>query len=433
MKKLFVIIIGIVLVAGCTKEDKPELPMLFTTDASDITPTSATSGGNIIADGGAPITIRGVVWSTLANPTIGLSTKTNDGTGTSSFTSSVVGLTANTKYYVRAFATNEAGTAYGKEVSFTTLSGVAVLTTITPNAITTTSYTSGGSISSDGGSVITARGVVWGTSMNPTIDLNTKTNNGSGTGSFTSSITELATNTKYFLRAYAINATGKVYYGNEESFVTLVPIILPSVTIGNQIWTDKNLNVSTYSDGTEIPQVTDQNEWNNLTTGAWCYYNNGSKNGEIYGKLYNWYAVAGIWNEASKTDETIRKKLAPAGWHVPTKSEWLVLIDLFGGQSIAGGSLKETGIVHWKSPNSAATNASGLTGLPGGYRSYMIDFGGISFFRAIQEQGLWWSSSYADMYNLAWYIGMNYNYINGPAGPGPSNKKEGYSVRCIKD
>lgn len=99
------------------------------------------------------------------------------------------------------------------------------------------------------------------------------------------------------------------------------------ITIGTQIWSNTNLDVTTYRDGTPIPQVTDPTAWVNLTTGAWCYYNNDPANGAIYGKLYNWYAVAGIHDAASLNDPSLRKQLAPQGWHIPTDAEWTTLTD----------------------------------------------------------------------------------------------------------
>jgi len=414
MKKLLVIILGIVLVAGCTKEDKPELPTISTTDVSDITPTSAISGGNITADGGAPITVRGIVWSTLANPTIDLSTKTNDGTGTSSFLSSIIGLTANTKYYVRAYATNEAGTAYGTEVSFTTLDGIIVLTTNQINTITPSSAASGGSISSDGGVNITAKGLVWSTSTNPTIALNTKTNEGSGINAFSSTVTGLNLNTKYYVRAYATNIIG-TFYGSEVNFTT--PTSLGA--IGSQIWDTTNLNVVTYSDGTPIPQVTDPTQWRKLTTGAWCYFNNDSAKGTTYGKLYNWFAVAGIYNEASKTDITKRKKLAPTGYHIPSDSEWTILTDYLGGENAAASKIKEAGMLHWAS-YADGINTSGFNGLPGNCRYPDGTFYDIGM-------GYWWTSSeenipYYFCRILGAYVAKNGFY-----------QTYGLSVRCVKD
>jgi hypothetical protein len=192
---------------------------ITTVDISEITATSAVSGGNITNDGGSPITARGVCWSIDPNPTIS-STKTTDGSGTGSFTSNLTGLTSGLKYYVRAYATNAAGTAYGLSFYFNTLTaaGYPILTTTAISAISATSSASGGNITSDGGAAITARGVCWSTSSNPTIS-NNKTTDGNGTGSFTSNLTGLTSATKYYVRAFATNSAGTAY-GNEVNFTT---------------------------------------------------------------------------------------------------------------------------------------------------------------------------------------------------------------------
>jgi uncharacterized protein (TIGR02145 family) len=197
-------------------------------------------------------------------------------------------------------------------------------------------------------------------------------------------------------------------------------------------FTKQNLNVSKYSDGTLIPQVTDPTQWENLTTGAWCYYNNNPANGAVYGKLYNWYAAAGIYDAASLANPALRKKLAPAGWHVPTDSEWSNLINCLdpnanGGSTfpnIAGGKMKSTGTSLWSSPNTAATNESGFSGLPGGFRNSSGTFFSIGF------NGLWWSSSEVSTAS-AWdrYLSSN----AGNAYRGNYSKGNGLSVRCIRD
>ena len=150
--------------------------------------------------------------------------------------------------------------------------------------------------------------------------------------------------------------------------------------IGDQIWATKNLDVATYRNGDAIPQVQDIAAWANLNTGAWCYYENTT----TYGKLYNWYAV----NDP--------RGLAPIGFHIPSEAEWTRLIEYLGGDYIAGGKMKESGTSHWISPNTDATNSSGFTGLPGGYRNNNGTFGGIGAY------GYWWSSSEIDTY-YAWY------------------------------
>jgi hypothetical protein len=170
------------------------------------------------------VTARGVVWSTSVSPTVALSTRTIDGTGTGSFTSSITGLAGSTTYYVRAYATNSAGTAYGAQLTIATSAPVApTLTTTTLSAVTATTASSGGNITTDGGAGVTQRGVVWSTSVNPTVALSTKTTEGAGSGSFASAITSLVTNTTYYVRAYATNSVGTAY-GNEYSFTTLLAI-----------------------------------------------------------------------------------------------------------------------------------------------------------------------------------------------------------------
>lgn len=195
----------------------------------------------------------------------------------------------------------------------------------------------------------------------------------------------------------------------------------PSVAIGTQIWGTTNLDVTTYRDGAPIPQVTDPNQWQNLTTGAWCYYNNDPTNNATYGKLYNWYAVAGIHDNDPNTPNKI---LAPIGWHVPSDTEWTTLTTFLGGESIAGGKMKSTGTSLWQSPNTGATNSSGFTGLPAGLRNFLSTFGNIG------SNGFWWSLSENDTTSaLPRYL----DYLSGTAFGSLGNKPNGFSVRCVKD
>ena len=209
--------------------------------------------------------------------------------------------------------------------------------------------------------------------------------------------------------------------GDKIQFQVRAYMDAETIVIGTQEWTGKNLDVSTYSDGSVIPKVTDPTQWYNLTTGAWCYYNNDPANGATFGKLYNWYAVAGIWNEASKTDASQRKKLAPTGYHVPSFSEWTTLTTYLGGDVVAGGKMKST--ILW-SPNTEATNTSGFNGLPAGYRYYDGTFGDIG------NNGYWWSSS-EDSTTNSWY--RNLYYYNGTAYRNYYDKIYGFSVRCLRD
>ena len=191
----------------------------------------------------------------------------------------------------------------------------------------------------------------------------------------------------------------------------------PDVEICGKIWMGCNLDVDTYRNGDPIPEVTNATQWANLKTGAWCYYNNDPVNSEIYGKLYNWYAV----NDP--------RGLAPDGWHIPTDSEWTELENCLGGSSVAGGKLKSTGTIEggdglWVSPNAGATNEIGFSALPGGYRK---DNGA---FDAVGGYGGWWSATEYGA-TAAWDRYLCYNYPSIIRG---SNYKEsGFSVRCVMD
>jgi len=406
-----------VTVDGRTSNEFPFLlnqsPILTTTAITNIQPSSATSGGTITSDGGLTITARGVCWSTTPSPTIADS-KTTNGAGIGSFTSNFAGLTANTPYYVRAYATNSSGTGYGNEELFTTTQGQEpVLTTTAVSNITQTTASGGGTITSDGGFTVTARGVCWSTAPSPTI-ADSKTTNGAGIGSFTSNLAGLTANTPYYVRAYATNSAG-TGYGDEVSFTTQTGSGGGSVTIGSQVWMDKNLDVATYRNGDPIPQVTDAATWAGLTTGAWCWYNNDPAMGAIYGKLYNWYAV----NDP--------RGLAPAGWHVPSDAEWTTLTTYLGGDAVAGGKMKEGGYTHWSSPNAGADNSSGFTALPGGYRG--INHGS---FDGMGSFGHWWSSTEYSA-SGAWYRILGYYYAEVYRYYGNFGKSFGFSVRCVRD
>jgi hypothetical protein len=226
----------VIYILGCSKGNNGgnsagniSLAAVTVISASGVGTTTATTGGNISSDGGSSISARGVCWNTATNPTI-LNSKTVDGSGAGSFTSNITGLTPNTTYYIRAYATNSAGTAYSssEEVFTTVAPGVLATVTVTlGSGVGTTSITTGGNVTSDGGSVVTARGVCWSTSQNPTIS-NPKTVDGSGTGSFTSNVTGLTPNTIYYVRAYATNNAGTAYSASQFTFQTS-----PSHSIGD--------------------------------------------------------------------------------------------------------------------------------------------------------------------------------------------------------
>jgi uncharacterized protein (TIGR02145 family) len=393
------------------------LASLTTAAVTAINEASATSGGTISTDGGAVITQRGVCWSTSANPTIS-DNKTINGADKGTFTSSITGLTPGTTYHVRAYATNSAGTSYGNDVFFTTHAFYPILTTTAISSPTATSASGGGNISSDGGATVTARGVCWSIAHYP-MTADAKSTDGTGTGSFTSNLTGLISGTTYYVRAYATNSIGTAY-GNEVSFMTLETMgtvtdadnnIYQTLSIGTQMWMKENLKTTKLNDGTLIPLVTD-NTWSTLTTPAFGWYNNDvATYKEIYGGYYNFYTVS-------------TGKLCPAGWRVPSDADWMALFSFLGGTSIAGGKLKETGTTHWLGPNTGATNESGFTGLPGGYR-----FPGDGSYGGITQLANWWTATQQDP-NMGFHKQLQWDTsVIGQAG---GVKTWGRNVRCVK-
>jgi len=325
-------------------------------------------------------------------------------------------------YSIMAYAGNNTSNTVTTQVTPILTAGI---TTAVISAVTYNSVQSGGYVTTDGGAPITARGICWSTNQNPTI-ADIKTTNGTGTGNFTSSITGLSNNTTYYVRAYATNAIGTAY-GAVNSVILYMntpstPIadidgnVYKTVKIGDQTWMAENLKVTKYRNGNTIPIVTDYTSWANLTSGAYSDFYNDPNNGVIYGHLYNFYTVLD------------NRQLCPTGWHIPSDAEFTTLTNFLGGESVAGGKLKEVGTTHWNSSNIGADNISGFTGLAGGFRG---DNG--SFYYNVGTTGNWWSSTEYDA-NNGIYRGLAYNTTIFSRSYGAYfGKKGGCSIRCIKD
>lgn len=408
------------LFQGCKKATIPELT---TAAITDVGLNSAVSGGTIIADGGEDITEKGVCWSTTTNPTVADS-KTSDGKGTANFTSNLVGLEEGTPYYVRAYATNEVGTAYGNELTFTTTQVTgAVLTTTEATNITSTTATAGGNITDAGGGTIMARGICWGTAPNPTITGN-KTSNGTSTGTFTGNLAPLTDGTTYYYRAYATNSSGTTY-GQEFNFITPVTDIegnmYKTVVIGTKVWMAENLKVTKFNDNSEITLASESVDWIVLTGAGYCWYNNDPEfNKPIYGALYNWFAAS-------------TSNICPTGWHVPTDGEYNALevalglpqadVDIWGLRGTDHGS-KMKSTTGWNT-GQTGTNTSGFTALPGGYRYYSD-----GTYQGQNSYEYFWTATEHDA-ERGWYRRLAGTETG--VYKASTDKRAGKAIRCVKN
>ncbi len=423
-----------------------ELPLVTTNSVTDITSTTATCGGNVVYEGSSAVTARGVCWSTSQNPTVGDS-HTEDGNGQGSFVSTLTNLTAGTTYYVRTYAINCTDTAYGEEVSFTAIK-VPTVTTTAISSIASTTATSGGNVTDDGGATVTARGVCWSTSHNPTTS-NSKTTNGTGIGSFTSSLTGLTAGTTYYVRAYATNSAG-TEYGNEVSFTTTIPDgsscgtcrdydgnNYSTVQIGNQCWMKSNLRTKHYADGTAIQAYVQGNPSTPYTTPyyySFKYAVSGSAlNASTYGYGYNGTAVMKNASSSNSNPSGVQG-ICPNGWHLPSRAEWNQLINYVQSQSqylcgtsgiaaaLATSGWGDPGSSHTCSVGRNANNATGFSARPTDYTSvcspYCYDYGYRTYFVTSTLNG---------QYNYCVKI------LDTSVNPSFVSDASGGAVRCVKD
>ncbi len=420
-----------------------DAPVLAIDSIAEITLSSVKIAVTVISDGGAGVVARGVCLGTTQNPTL-INSHTEDGTGTGSFTSGFSGLECGTTYYVRAYATNNATTAYSTQVNFATLDcppGPPGVSTRGVSSTTRTSTVSGGNVSGDGGAPVSARGVCWSTLPDPTV-ADDHTTDGSGTGNFTSQVTGLTTGTTYYIRAYAVNSLG-TGYGNTVSFTTRAdPVtdhdgnVYETVIIGEQTWMAENLKVTHYADGTAIEYVPDTVDWEYLASRekAYSYYANDSAFGDTYGYLYTSAAARNGLSDIESNPSGIQG-VCPDGWHIPSDAEWIQLEVVLGMDpstatrmdwrgSPVGNRLKATEAEHWNTEE--GTNTSGFTGLGAGYRNT------AGAYMNLYDRAYFWSATAGgdDRYCFV--------RILGATEPGVgrfrySVDSHGCSVRCVKD
>ena len=417
------------------------IPSVTTNIASNITSTTAVSGGTVISDGGALVTVRGVCYSTSPNPSTADSV-TNDGLGIGAFTSNIASLSPGTTYYVRAYAINVVGIAYGNEGSFTTPAVLPIVTTTAVSNIMKNSASSGGDVTYDGGASITGRGVCWSTSHNPTT-ANSHTSDSTGTGVFVSSLTGLNPQTTYYVRAYAINSVGTAY-GNEETFTsqnvcggdTSVTDIDNNtygiVAIGTQCWMKENLRTTRYPNGALIATG-----YANTSSSTGYYYHimGNSGNDAVYGLAYNWVAAMNGEAQSNSIPSGVQG-VCPNGWHLPSKAEVDILINFVTGDYGCSASQNGKPLAadeNWNSDGGNCTigndisknNSSGFSMQPAGHVLYdgnYNDFG---------NQARMWTSTEVSS-NKAYYLWFA-NYEDHVHYNEWSEYFYSYSVRCIKN
>jgi uncharacterized protein (TIGR02145 family) len=425
--KILLFCVLILVLTSCKKKETNQvqitLATITTIAPTNITASTATIGGNITSNGGGSIYQKGICYSINTNPSKTDSIVYNRDTS-NNFTCTLSGLTPNTLYYAKAFAINNAGISYGNQQTFTTLKqqGFPVVVTFSVTGITQDSAICGGDVTNDENSKIIARGVCWSKSQMPAIS-DSHTTNGTDTGSFTSKISGLSLNTAYYVRAYATNGVG-TSYGDQVSFITDDSTNiqscpgLPSVTyggktyhtllIGTQCWMKENLNI-----GTRIDGIYNQDP----TSGQiekYCY-NDAESYCDTYGGLYQ-------WNEMMQGSATPGAQgICPSGWHIPTNTEWSLLISNLGGVNSAGGNMKSN--TGWNN-NGNSSNSSGFTAVPAGLRYYYGSFAHLGDYE------YFWTSQPHDT-TSSWY--WNLNYLNTVVSQNFDLNTLGFSVRCIKN
>jgi len=438
--KLIILTTLCILLVHC-KESNPidKLPVISSQlTMNNVTATTAEYGATITNDNGQTVSSRGICWSTKIDPTVKDSVKTS-GQGIGIFTATIVNLKPATTYYIRAFAINAAGTKYGGTLSFTTQK-LTNVTTCKVNNIMTTSAFSGGTIV-DNSISITAKGICWSTSQNPTTDLATKTNDGTENSNFTSNIVNLNPSTTYYVRAYIVTKDG-VAYGSQETFSTLAEIPKTGtlsdvdgntyhyITIGTQRWMVENLRTTKYRNGVLIgtTPTLDTNILNEITP-KYQWANNGDESSiATYGRLYTWYAV----NDS--------RGLAPNGWHIATSTDWTTLLNYL----MANGYNYDKTTSDNKVAQSLASNSGWMTssiiGSPG-YDTSKNNSTGLSMYPTAGRfnngfysngfQFAAWTQTEYDSSN-ALYIQFNNNGTSLLLQL-PSNKCFGCAVRCVMD
>lgn len=419
----FLITLFAVLTFRCATTNDPAInpPKVTTSEPTDITLTSASVGGGVESSPSDLITSKGVCWSRNPVPELdNLSSKTDNGPGAGSFTSTLEGLRI-AKYYVRAFARVQDKVFYGNEVVLDIGALVPALNSTKRANIGLESVEIETTLIYTHSLPIIQKGITWGTSMTPSISTGTRVE-GTGTGpAFISQVTGLSAYTNYYVRPYAITELG-TFYGNTLSIIIIPPVSYGEVTdidgntyktttVNGKTWMAENLRVTRYNDGTALTASGSQDQFKTIASASYIPYGGDEGSVDEYGYLYNGYAISSD------------KNVCITGWHLPSPAEWSQLGSSLGGMNVAGGRMKLPS--GWSNPNVEATNESGFSALPGG--SYCrVCLSNTGIFADQGTDGYWWSSSVGTFYYVT-------NDLASLRTKGTANINDGLSVRCVKD
>jgi uncharacterized protein (TIGR02145 family) len=409
-------------------------PTATTQAATSITTSGATLNGTANANDLTTTITFEYGTTTDYGSTITATQSPVSGHTNTSVTAALTGLNLGTLYHFRVKTVNLLGTVYGLDVTFSTLGAAPTATTQAATNITNTSAILNGTVNANNLSTTVTFEYGTTTAYGGTITATQSPVAGNTNTNVTSSITGLQGSSTYHYRVKAVNSLGTTT-GNDMTLVTTLTGVTGTVTdidgntyqtigIGYQIWMAENLKTTKYNDGTAIPNIAIDATWAAATTGVYSDYGNTPANSTTYGRLYNWYAVDN--NTATKVASNGGKNVCPTGWHVPTDDEWTTLTTYLGGEVVAGGKLKETGLTHWITLNSGATNETGFTALPGGDRllNGKYEYIGLS--------GVWWTSTENSAVN-AWAWDRNMLFSDTNVHRSATYKQDGFSVRCLKD
>jgi uncharacterized protein (TIGR02145 family) len=399
-----------------------QAPLATTLAATNITSSGATLNGTITANDLATTVTFEYGTTTSYGLTANATPSEVTGNAATNASANISGLSPGVTYHFRIKAINSLGTVYGSDLTFMTSASVPIATTMAASNTTSSGATLNGNVNANGAATTISFEYGLTASYGQTVSGVPSQIPATYNVAVYAAVSGLSSSTTYHFRVKAVNSAG-TSYGSDLTFTTsggtttvsdIDGNVYNTVTIGTQTWFKENLKVTKYTDGTAIPNITDNTAWSSASSGAYCDYSNTPSTSAIYGRLYNWYVVT----------TTNSKKVCPSGWHAPSDAEWTTLVTYLGGELVAGGKMKETGTSHWLTPNASATNSSGFTGLPAGYRSETGTFG------LSGNSGYWWSSTEGGT-TFGWDRYLYYN--NAYVVRGDMNKNGGFSVRCIKN